>query len=339
MMRISEINQKPNARPEIFVDMDGVLADFFAEYAKLAGVEPDERGRHDYHNIPADLREPIIDKMRGTDFFLKLPKFPTADKLLEIVIKVFGHYNICSSPLRGDHDHSRAMKTKWIHKNLPIQPKRIVITPNKGRDAPAKQPDGTPNILIDDRNTVITQWEQSGGIGIKYQADEDGLDVVVIGLKNAMEIIRGKKQHTPQNIQSKEYGKMIANQNDQQVNEDVESGREQQILDFIDWCVGKLKISEKLPEIKFQDKKEGPDQHHTGYYDDQADIMWVYTGKRNLIDIMRTVAHELTHRKQHEGGRTYPGQSFPGSHIEQQADIMAGYLMKLYGKEHPEIIE
>jgi hypothetical protein len=121
--------------------------------------------------------------------------------------------------------------------------------------------------------------------------------------------------------------------------ESTYTDHEKQILNFIKWCVKKLKITEKLPEIKFQDEKESDDQHRTGYYDDTKDIMWIYTGKRNLIDILRTVAHELTHRKQHEGGRTYPGQSFPGSKIEQQADAMAGILMKLYGKEHPEIIE
>jgi hypothetical protein len=211
-MRISEIDNTQSSRPEIFVDMDGVLADFFAEYAKLAGVEPDERGRHDYHNIPANLREPIIEKMRGTDFFLKLPKFSTADSLLEIVVKIFGYYNICSSPLRGDYENSEAMKRAWIRKNLHIQPKEIRIVGRKGKYA--KQPDGTPNILIDDRNTVITEWEQSGGIGIKYQADEDSLDVVVNGLRNAMEIIRGKREHTPQNIMSKEYGNVIASSQD-----------------------------------------------------------------------------------------------------------------------------
>lgn len=114
---------------------------------------------------------------------------------------------------------------------------------------------------------------------------------------------------------------------------------EEQIRDFIEWCVKKLKIKEKLPKIKFQDEKESKDQHRTGYYSDDDDIMWIYTGKRNLIDILRTVAHELTHRKQHEGGRTYPNQSYPGSPIERQADEVAGILMKLYGKMHPEIIE
>ncbi len=112
-----------------------------------------------------------------------------------------------------------------------------------------------------------------------------------------------------------------------------------QLRDFIKWCVRKLKIRQQLPRIRFQDAKEGPDQHRTGYYDDNDDIMWVYTGNRNLIDIMRTVAHELVHRKQHEDNMVKGDQSYPGSPIEQQADAVAGYLMKLYGKKNPEIIE
>lgn len=114
---------------------------------------------------------------------------------------------------------------------------------------------------------------------------------------------------------------------------------EEQLRDFIKWCVRKLKIRQALPKIRFQDAKEGPDQHRTGYYDDNDDIMWIYTGNRNLIDIMRTVAHELVHSKQHEDNRVHGDQSYPGSPMEQEADVVAGYLMKLYGKKNPEIIE
>ena len=114
---------------------------------------------------------------------------------------------------------------------------------------------------------------------------------------------------------------------------------EAQLRDFVAWCVDQLDIQEALPKIRFQDAKEGPDQHRTGYYDDAEDTMWIYTGNRNLIDIMRTVAHELTHRKQYEDNRVNGDQAYPGSPVEQEADAVAGYLMKLYGKEHPEIIE
>ena len=123
------------------------------------------------------------------------------------------------------------------------------------------------------------------------------------------------------------------------LNESTFQEHEEQLRDFVKWCVRKLNIEQQLPQIRFQDVKEGPDQHRTGYYDDNDDIMWIYTGNRNLIDIMRTVAHELVHRKQHEDNRVHGDQSYPGSPIEQEADAVAGYLMKLYGKDNPEIIE
>jgi hypothetical protein len=123
------------------------------------------------------------------------------------------------------------------------------------------------------------------------------------------------------------------------ITESTFQDHEAQLRDFVAWCVEKLDIKQALPKIRFQDAKEGPDQHRTGYYDDAEDIMWIYTGNRNMIDIMRTVAHELTHRKQHEDNRVHGDQAYPGSPIEQEADAVAGYLMKLYGKMHPEIIE
>jgi hypothetical protein len=110
--------------------------------------------------------------------------------------------------LRGDHEGSEKYKTLWIRKNLKTQPKNIYITPNKAKYA--KQPDGTPNILIDDRGSNITAWEAKGGVGIKYQADEDGLDVVLKGFKRAVDIVKGLQKHEPQKLQSLDRGKMIA---------------------------------------------------------------------------------------------------------------------------------
>lgn len=211
-MRLFELEEKPAARPIVYLDMDGVLADFFHEYARLAGVPENERGRHDYHLIPPNMREPVISQMVGTDFFYRLPKFPDADRLVMMIVQLFGKYSICSSPLRGDHENSGLHKTRWIRDNLPVQPESIVIAPRKGKYA--KQPDGTPNILIDDRGSNITEWEASGGIGIKYQADENGLDTVARGLRRAVEILKGYKQHEPQQLVSRDYGKMIAGPQD-----------------------------------------------------------------------------------------------------------------------------
>lgn len=176
-MRAEElIRATPNTK--IYLDMDGVLADFFAEYAKLAGVTSGS-----YRDIPPAKADPTLNKMIGTDFFHRLPKFPTADSLVKLVLQYVPAYAICSSPLRGDHANSEHWKREWIKDNLNPQPTEIIITGQKERHA--VNADGSPNILIDDRGTNIVSWRARGGIGIKYQADEDSLDVIAKGLAHA----------------------------------------------------------------------------------------------------------------------------------------------------------
>jgi 5'-nucleotidase len=196
-------------KPEVYLDMDGVLADFFTEYAKLAGIESGN-----YRDIPPAKTDPTLQKMVGTDFFARLPKLRNADQLVAMIVKLYGHYHICSSPLRGDYENSEAQKKVWIQKHLNPQPNDIVITPNKAKWA--KQVDGTPNILIDDRGSNISAWEAAGGIGIKYQADEDGLDVIVNGLTRARKIMKGEEEHKPQDLKSvdRSSGKLIAKSGD-----------------------------------------------------------------------------------------------------------------------------
>jgi len=163
----------------IYLDMDGVLANFFTEYAVLAGLP---RGSS-YRDIPPAKADPTLDKMIGTDFFHRLPKFPTADSLVKLVLSYAPTYSICSSPLRGDHANSELHKRAWIKDHLNPQPADIVITGQKERYA--VNPDGSPNILIDDRGTNIVSWRARGGIGIKYQADEDSLNIVSTALAKA----------------------------------------------------------------------------------------------------------------------------------------------------------
>ena len=336
-MRLNEISQKTKYKPEVFLDMDGVLADFFAEYAKLAGMPPGST----YRDVPPAKNDPTLNKMVGTDFFYRLPKFPVADKIVELSVKLFGGYNICSSPLRGDHENSGVQKTRWIKEHLPVQPKHIYIESRKEKHA--VQPDGTPNILIDDRKDNIIKWEAAGGIGIKFQADEDGLDVITSGMRRAIEIYKGKREQDRLDLTpSLDRGAPVAT--DKDINEsDIiidrdEINHEAQIKDFINWVYDKKNISGVRPKIIFSNEKEEPEMHHTGWYRNSENLMWVYTGNRNLIDILRTVAHELTHRKQGIQGRI-KGHSPPGSKLEREADAEAGYLMKLYGAEHPEIVE
>jgi hypothetical protein len=137
---------------------------------------------------------------------------------------------------------------------------------------------------------------------------------------------------------SLDRGAPVATDKDLKEDESSMHEHEERIHHFMAWCKTKLKLKQELPDIEFSDEKDSEDMHHTGYYNDHENKLWVYTGNRNLIDILRTVAHEFTHRKQGEDGRI-EGPNPPGSPLEQEADAMAGYLMKLYGKMYPEIIE
>jgi len=304
-----------------------VLADFFAEYAKLAGIQGT------YRDIPPAKTDPTLNKMVGTDFFARLPKFRSADTLVSMVTNVFGHYNICSSPLRGDFENSETQKRIWIQQHLSPQPRDIIITPRKEKHA--VQPDGTPNVLIDDRGDNITKWEAAGGVGIKYQADEDGLDTVTRGLKRAMKIIAGKKQLVPQKLKSLDRSLPVATQDEpEQLKETV---NQSEIVKFIRFVYDRLHIDAALPRIKLQQEKESPDQNRTGWYNPENNEMWVYTGNRNLIDILRTVAHELAHHKQRLDGDTVANTEL--ADLEGQADQVAGIIMKIYVRQHPEIIE
>jgi hypothetical protein len=58
-----------------------------------------------------------------------------------------------------------------------------------------------------------------------------------------------------------------------------------------------------------------------------------------MVDIARTVAHELTHVRQGELNMIKPGDSYPGSPIEMLADMVAGKLIKIYGAKNHQIFQ
>ena len=86
-MRAFEVDAEKR-KPEVYVDMDGVLADFFHEYAKLAGVPADKFGKHDYRSIPPASQDPTLDKMVGTDFFARLPECRNAQHVVEMAVEL-----------------------------------------------------------------------------------------------------------------------------------------------------------------------------------------------------------------------------------------------------------
>lgn len=106
---------------------------------------------------------------------------------------------------------------------------------------------------------------------------------------------------------------------------------------FVDYVHDKLKLKGPVPSIDFsEDEQDAVQQHHTGSYGIHNNKIWVYIKGRALVDILRTVAHELVHAKQDEQ-KLLRHHDAPGSKHEVDADAIAGTIVKLYGAEHPEI--
>ena len=108
---------------------------------------------------------------------------------------------------------------------------------------------------------------------------------------------------------------------------------------FKDWACKRLHV-QNPPKIQLSyDTDEAQEGHHTGRHVEGSDSVWVYAANRNLVDILRTVFHELVHVRQSELNMIEPGASYPGSPIEAMADMLAGKYIKIYGKQHNHIFQ
>ena len=159
-MRSSDFKSTYDTRPVVYVDMDGVLADFFGEVAREHKVGYWREIHRKELGIDQIAQQP--------GFFEELPPMPNAGNLMTGILKLSDKYSILSSPLMSNVEDSSEEKADWLKKYLRThQPQAIIFDHEKFKYA--RQANGTPNILIDDWDTNIRLWEANGGIGILYK--------------------------------------------------------------------------------------------------------------------------------------------------------------------------
>jgi hypothetical protein len=123
--------------------------------------------------------------------------------------------------------------------------------------------------------------------------------------------------------------------------EDVQDSKNESINHFVEYATKRLKLNEK-PKIHLVGGGEfAESQTSLGGYDDNTKEIFVSTEGRLTADILRTIAHEMVHRKQDEMGiikdRTLDGKT--GSDVENKAHAVAGILMREYGKINKRIFQ
>lgn len=113
----------------------------------------------------------------------------------------------------------------------------------------------------------------------------------------------------------------------------------EEVEKFAEWAMRRCHLKNPIKIDLSYDTKEAQDGHHTGRHIEGDPTIWVYAANRNLVDILRTVFHEIVHCRQSELGMIKPGDSYPGSPIEAMADCLAGKYIKIYGEKNHHIFQ
>jgi len=166
----------------IYLDMDGVLADFDAGLRAL-GIEPDQTtNKSRSHMTPAEivLKDKVYDAILAQPFFNTLPLMPDARELWDFCAKYGEPAILTAAPSReSGFEKAAREKREWIEKHFgPIPDERFICTnSSKKRNYVGHLP-GEYQILVDDRPSNVHGWRAAGGFGILHLSAESSIGLL-----------------------------------------------------------------------------------------------------------------------------------------------------------------
>jgi pyrimidine deaminase RibD-like protein/GNAT superfamily N-acetyltransferase len=108
---------------------------------------------------------------------------------------------------------------------------------------------------------------------------------------------------------------------------------------FYDSCVDKLKLKNP-PRLHLETTPDWSRENGSfGQYESETNTLILATAGRHVLDILRTMAHEMTHRQQDEQEPLPIDAGETGSPWEDQANAMAGRIMRQWAEEQPEMFD
>ena len=143
----------------IYLDMDGVIADFTKRYKELYRMEPREAEKKKEFN-------------KFFDEFIETRQFETLDLMpgaMDGLVFLRKHLTIptqilSSTANEARYDEISKQKLIWL------QTHGVTFTPNFVPGKRHKWKFARPDtIIIDDTESVINQWREAGGIGILHK--------------------------------------------------------------------------------------------------------------------------------------------------------------------------
>jgi Zn-dependent peptidase ImmA (M78 family) len=112
----------------------------------------------------------------------------------------------------------------------------------------------------------------------------------------------------------------------------LDENKENKLNEFVKFVKKELDIK-NMPEILVKATRDGLKTTANYDYRQENKVVKVYGKNRALVDVMRSIAHELVHHKQFEDGRL-DGPKPPdiGGEIEDEANAKAGQFIKMFSR-------
>jgi 5'(3')-deoxyribonucleotidase len=164
-MKLKELMENTNKKmPHLYLDMDGVQADFFGAWAAKNNVG-------NYKEIPDT--ETSINELASSSpeevykFFRELQPLQGGGTVVQWLNQHNIPYTVLSAPLRGPYaSASVEAKKDWLDEHNPGATQNAIFTQHKHKYALNGD---EPQVLVDDYGKYLNHWSNAGGIAIKHE--------------------------------------------------------------------------------------------------------------------------------------------------------------------------
>lgn len=172
MIKLKNIIKEYQVPYHIYCDMDGVLTDFDLHFSKISPTKV-KTGYEFEKQYGQQKFWSLIDSY-GLEWWTEMPWMPEGKKLWKYLQKIDPYVEILSAPTRHVEVSGKG-KRIWVERELGRDVKLNLVKADY-KMLFAKD----NNILIDDLEKNIKDWNAAGGIGIQFQSTSQ----VITGLQH-----------------------------------------------------------------------------------------------------------------------------------------------------------
>lgn len=170
--------------PRIFIDMDGVVADFDSEARKIMNLTDEEVALAQASGRYPDEKWALIRSYQN--FYRNLPKMPKADGMINVgrsFRNLLGYELRMLTAIPKDNDFPQAFSDKmlWMQERYPD----ITVWFGPYSTDKHQHCTGPEDILIDDRSSNIDEWRAAGGKAVHVTEDYEQ------AIRDALKILEG----------------------------------------------------------------------------------------------------------------------------------------------------